>query len=267
MSETGFGATREIAVVTGASSGIGEVYARRLAGLGYDLLLTARRTELMEKLAAELREQNEIETRVVSVDLADAGQLDQLSKEIESLGSIGFLVHAAGFGYMGDFVDLPMEKHQRMLDVHMTATVRLCYATLPGMIESNVGSIVNVSSVAAWTVGPGQAMYNSSKAFVKTFSESLHMELDGTNVHVQALCPGVTYTGFHDTPEFAGFDRSEMPGSWMTPQDVVDESLAALKKNRAVCVPGSNNRFLTLLFKSDRVRRIAGKKVRKQAPK
>lgn len=267
MGDTDFGAMRKIAVVTGASSGIGEIFAQRLAADGYDLLLVARRTDLLDQLAARLKDQHGIQTEVMSVDLADPEQLGQLVGRIETLSTVAFLVNAAGFGYMGDFVNLPLEKHLRMLDVHVTATMRLCYAALPRMIEANEGTLINVASLAAWTVGPGQAMYNSTKAFIKTFTESLHAELDMTNVHVQALCPGVTHTGFHDTEEFSDFNRSEMPGSWMTPEEVVDESFEALTKNRPVCVPGFNNRMLSVLFRSDRIRRIAGEKVRKRPAK
>lgn len=267
MSESEFGVHREIAVVTGASSGIGEVFAQRLADEGLDLLLVARRTELLNQLADQLQERHGVCCEVMSVDLSEPPQREALVERIQSLPSLAFLVHAAGFGYMGEFVDLPLEKHLRMLEVHATATMCLCYAALPRMIEAKRGTVINVASLAAWTVGPGQAMYNSTKAFVKTFTESLHAELDGTGVRIQALCPGVTHTGFHDTDEFADFDRSEMPGSWMTPEEVVDESMAALERNRPVCVPGFNNRVLTYLFSSDRIRRIAGEKVRKRPAK
>ena len=253
-----------VSVITGASSGIGESFARRFASDGDDLVLIARRKELLNQLAQELNEEFGVRAEVVPADLTLHEDLDRVAERIAELPAIQTFVHAAGFGYMGDFVDLPMDKHMRMLDLHIRATVQLCYAALPKMIEANNGTIINVSSLAAWTVGPGQAMYNSTKAFVKTFTESLHAELDQTGVHVQALCPGVTHTGFHDTEEFRDFDRSEMPGSWMTPQDVVEESVAALRRDRAVCVPGFNNRVLSVLFRSDRIRRIAGEKVRKR---
>jgi short-subunit dehydrogenase len=267
VSDIGFGTTRPTAVVTGASSGIGEAFAHRLGGEGHDLLLVARRVSLLDQLGANLRQQHGIQCEILPVDLTDADQLDELVRRIGLLPSLAMLVHAAGFGYMGDFVDLPLEKHLRMLDLHITATMRLAYGTLPRMIASKSGALINVASLAAWTVGPGQAMYNSSKAFIKTFTESLHAELEGTGVRVQALCPGVTHTGFHSTEEFAEFDSADMPGSWMTPEDVVDESMAALQKNRPVCVPGFNNRVLTYLFSSDRIRRLAGEKVRKRPAK
>jgi len=264
VSEEKLGSHRKVAVITGASSGIGEVFARRLADAGHDLLIVARRKELLEKQATDLRDKTGVKVEWESLDLADSSQLDQLVRRIEEMSSIDFLVHAAGFGYMGDFVELPIEKHLRMLDLHTTATVKLCYAALPKMIRAKKGVLINVSSLASWTVGPGQCVYNSSKAFIKIFTESLHAEVRGTNVMVQALCPGVTRTGFHNTEEFAKFNSSDMPGPWMSPEDVVEESFASLAQNRAVCVPGLKNRVLTYLFSSDTIRRLAGDKVRKR---
>ena len=164
---------------------------------------------------------------------------------------------------MGTFTELPLEKHMRMLTVHVTAIIRITYAVLPRMIEADKGTLINVSSLAAFTIGPKQAMYNSTKAFVKTFTESLHVELEGTPVRVQALCPGLTVTGFHDTKEFERYDRSEMPNLWMSAEQVVQESLATPSR-RAVCIPGFKNRALARLFRLDSFRKLAGKVVRKQ---
>jgi short-subunit dehydrogenase len=202
--------------------------------------------------------------QVAQVDLANADQLDQFVMRLQALPAVACLVNNAGFGYIGDFTDLPLEKHLRMLDVHVTATVRLTYAVLPRMVEAGEGTLINVASLAAWTVGPGQAIYNSTKAFVKSFTEALHAEVEGTKIRVQALCPGITRTGFHDTEEFVGFDRSQMPNLWMSADEVVDESMAALRRNRPVCVPGFKNRVLAFLFGFNPIRRFAGKSVRKR---
>jgi short-subunit dehydrogenase len=197
------------------------------------------------------------------LDLAHSQQVDRLVEQLQGISTLSHLINNAGFGYMGDFVDLPLEKHLRMLDVHVTSLVRLTYAVLPGMLKRDEGAVVNVSSLAAWTVGPGQAMYNSTKAFVKSFTEALHAEVEGTNVRVQVLCPGITRTGFHDTDEFANFNKSDMPNLWMSAEEVVDESMACLERNRAVCVPGFKNRILASLFRFDTIRKAAGKTVRK----
>ena len=118
------------------------------------------------------------------------------------------LVNNAGFGTMGDFVDVRLQRHQAMLQVHIMAVVELTYAALPMMLANRCGHIVNVSSMSAYLIGPGQVTYAASKSFIKSFSESLQMELQGTGVDVQSLCPGMTHTGFHDTQDFTGFDRA-----------------------------------------------------------
>jgi short-subunit dehydrogenase len=264
-SSLGSFANKPVAVVTGASSGIGEVFARRLAAQQQPLLLVARRLDRLEQLAAQLKVDHGAEVDIYQSDLAEAGQLNELATHLRGIPNVGYLINNAGFGYMGDFADLPLHKHLAMLDVHVTAVVKLTHAVLPKMIEANQGTLINVSSMAAWTVGPGQAMYNATKAFVKTFTESLHAEVEGTNVRIQALCPGITHTGFHDTDEFSSFDKSEMPNLWMSADEVVEWSLSALDGNRAVCVPGFKNRVLTTLFRFDTLRRAAGKSVRKQS--
>lgn len=250
-------------MVTGASSGIGEAFARRLAAANHDLVLVARRVDRMRNLADELQQQHGVNTDLVPLDLADSRQVDRLVEKLQGISTLSHLINNAGFGYMGDFVDLPLEKHLRMLDVHVTSLIRLTYAVLPGMLERDEGTVVNVASLAAWTVGPGQAMYNSTKALVKSLTEALHAEVEGTNVRVQALCPGITRTGFHDTDEFANFNKSDMPNLWMSADEVVDASLASLERNRAVCVPGFKNRVLASLFRFDTIRKAAGKTVRK----
>ncbi len=253
-----------VTVITGASSGIGEVFSRVLAARQQPMLLVARRGDRLEELAEQLNREHGAEIVVRQCDLADAHQLDELARDLEQLPRVGYLINNAGFGYMGDFAELPLEKHLAMLDVHVTAVVKLTHAVLPKMLEANQGTLINVSSMAAWTIGPGQAMYNATKAFVKTFTESLHEEAEGTNVRIQALCPGITHTGFHDTSEFSNFDKSEMPNLWMTAEEVVQQSIAALDRDRALCVPGFKNRLLTYLFRMDTFRRAAGKSVRKK---
>jgi short-subunit dehydrogenase len=123
--------------------------------------------------------------------------------------------------------------------------MRLCRAALPGMVARRRGALINVASVAAFTPMPGNANYAATKAYLLTFSKALHAELMGTGVKVQALCPGFTCTGFHDTSEFDGFKRSQIPAiMWMTAEDVVAASLKALKRNQAVCIPGLRYRLL-----------------------
>ena len=155
----------------------------------------------------------------------------------------------AGFGTLGRFAELPIRLQLDMLAVHVLATVRLTRAALPGMLARRSGAIVNVSSIAPFLPGQGNVIYNAAKAGVTSFSESLHMELEGTGVVAQALCPGMTSTEFHATPLFrqSGFRRSTIPAPlWMPAEAVVEYSLRELGR-APVCIPGAHNRLLAFL--------------------
>lgn len=254
-----------LAVVTGASSGIGEVYANRLAERGYDLLLVARRNDRLAALQKKLSDQHHVSVEIAPTDLSVPEQITQLASRITSLSTLSMLVNNAGFGTMGNFIDVRLPRHQAMLQVHIMTVVELTYAALPVMLANQRGHIVNVSSMSAYLIGPGQVTYAASKSFIKSFSESLQMELQGTGVDVQSLCPGMTHTGFHDTQDFAGFDRAQMPkGLWMDCDRVVSASLRQLGGRPAVCVPGIRNKILAVLFGFGPIRALAGNVVRKK---
>ncbi|MFV2067223.1 MAG: SDR family NAD(P)-dependent oxidoreductase [Pirellulales bacterium] len=254
-----------MAVVTGASSGIGEVYAQRLAERGHDLLLVARRHDRLAALQKQLSDQHGTRVEIVRTDLSLSEQITQLAGRIAKLPTLSMLVNNAGFGTLGNFVDVRLERHRAMLQVHVMAIAELTYAALPVMLANRRGHIINVSSMSAYLVGPGQVTYAASKSFVKSFSESLQAELRGTGVDVQALCPGMTRTGFHDTSDFVGFDRSQMPrGLWMDSEGVVAASLRRLGGRRAVCVPGIRNKILAGLFGFGPIRALTGSVVRKK---
>ena len=235
-----------LALVTGASSGIGAVFAKKLAGRGHGLILVARRRDRLESLAGELTERFGVEAQVVAADLADPMDLGRLERLIRERTDLEFLVNNAGFGTAGRFSNVALSKNLDMLRVHCEATVRLSHAALPGMVGLKRGAIVNVSSVAGIIRVPGSAMYCSTKAFLNAFSETLSMELQETGVRVQALCPGFTYTEFHDSPEFAdNFDRGDIPKFlWLSADRVVDMSLTALKRDRVICVTGLKYRLV-----------------------
>lgn len=227
------------ALITGASSGIGEVFARRLAAGGFDLALVARREERLEALAAELAAAHGIQADVVAADLSDDGGVQKVTRYIESHPDLTLLINNAGFGKRGKFAEADLEGQLDMIRVHIIATVTLARAALPGMIRRGGGAIINVSSVAAFFPAAGGATYSASKIYLNNFSEALNAELDGTGVKVQALCPGFTYSEFHDTPEYNDFDRKEIPGAlWMSAEEVVDVSLAALATDKVIVVPG-----------------------------
>lgn len=256
------------AAITGASDGIGAVFAKQLAARGHSLILVARRTDRLEQLREELVGEFGIDAEVRPTDLSHPDDVRGLAGELSELTDVDLLVNNAGFGTMGDFVDVQSVKHSDMIQVHVSATVMLSHAVLPAMLQRGRGAIINVASMSAFLIGPGQTTYAASKTFLKSFSESLFEEVRDRGVYVQALCPGFTKTGFHNTDEFSRFDRSQVSaGLWMTPEAVVTESLQALDHRRkAVCVPSSKNRWLVRAMRLEFVRRLAGKNVRKKNP-
>ncbi len=242
---------RRTALVTGASSGIGEAFARRLAEEGFGLVLVARRKDRLEALAAELRASFGVFVEVLVADLARHDEIDRVADKIRGLETLEMLINNAGFGVPGPFAEVDLERNLDMISVHVVATMCLCRAALPGMIRRKCGAIINVSSVAAFMPLPQSATYCSTKAFIKLFSETLSLELKGAGVRVQALCSGFTVTGFHDTPEHARFNRSAIPKMmWITSEQVVSASLKALAHDQRVCIPGFKNRALVALLKN-----------------
>jgi len=250
--------------VTGASSGIGRCYAQQLANSGDDLLLTARDADRLEAVREPLADTG---VTVVSypADLSDPVQIARFAEVIGSLPRIDYLVNNAGFGTMGDFADVDAEMHQAMIQLHCTATVGFSHAALGLMRAVQRGTIVNVASMSAFLIGTGQATYAATKAMLVTFTESLQGELERDQIRLQVLCPGFTRTGFHDRLPLARFDRSQIPRrAWITPEQVVEASLAGLRSRRVLCVAGVKNRWLTRLLSIRKVRELAGKKVRKR---
>ncbi|NJP05900.1 MAG: SDR family oxidoreductase [Chloroflexaceae bacterium] len=235
------------ALITGASSGIGAAFARHLAAHGYHLVLVARREERLHALAQEISDAYQIQVTPLVADLACPSDVTRVEQHVMRLTDLDILINNAGFGTSGHFAEIDLDMQLDMIQVHINASVRLCRAALPGMIERQRGLLINVASIAAFLPAPGIVTYAASKNYLVTFSRALQAELVGTGVLVQALCPGFTYTEFHDTPEFATFQRSNVPAPlWMFADDVVNESLATLAHNRTVVVPGLKNRLLLL---------------------
>ncbi len=239
------------ALITGASSGIGEEFARQLAAGGFDLTLVARREERLRALADELGAAHAIRADVLAADLSTDEGIDRVSRAIEQSADLTLLINNAGFGTRGDFMEVPLARHRDMIQVHIVATVALAKAALPGMTERGAGAIINVSSIASFFPSGGGATYTASKVYLNNFSEALAAELQGTGVKVQALCPGFTYSEFHETQEYAGFDRKQIPDVlWMPATDVVAESLAALHGDRVIVIPGRRYRGIAATVNS-----------------
>ncbi len=232
---------KTVALITGASSGIGEQYALQLAGRCDEMILVARREEALSRLAARLSQQ--VKCHVLAVDLTDPIGRGYVLEAIRQIGPIRYLINNAGFGVMGHVADLGCAEQQQMVELHITVTLALCRAAIPFMQQLGGGYIINVSSLAAVSPCPGVAVYGASKAFLNSFSQSLAMELENDNIKVQCLCPGYTRTGFHQTEPFAEFDASKVPDEmWMEAGDVVRESLEALAGNKVLVFAGDVNR-------------------------
>jgi short-subunit dehydrogenase len=237
---------RRRAVVTGASTGLGAVFATALAQQQYDLTIVARSRERLEALAGRLRQSYGIAVEVVVADLTQSTALRTVEEHMAGDHALELLVNNAGFGTTGPFARLDPDQEEAEIRLNVLALVRLTRAVLPGMIARGRGAIINVSSLAAFAPGPYDATYGATKAFVNSFTEALHEELGGTGVHVQTLCPGFTHTEFQQR---AGVDISKIPTfAWMTPEAVVEASLSALQRRQVVCVPGLVNRLLALLM-------------------
>lgn len=226
------------ALITGASSGIGAAFARRLAVERYHLILVARREDRLNALAARLRQQHRVDVEVLVADLANAADVERVAQRIGECETLSMLVNNAGFGTNGHFAESDIEQQVRMIQVHLVATTRLSRAALPGMKERQRGAIINVSSAAAWVPVPDMVTYAATKSHLNTFSLGLSAELEGTGVQVQALCPGFTHTEFHDTSHFQSFDRSIFPAwAWMSARQVVAASLQGLEQGNVIVIP------------------------------
>ena len=238
--------SRPRALITGASSGIGEAFARQLAKRGHDLVLVARRRDRMEKLATELADAHGVEVEVVEADLAKDGDVSAVEERVRR-GDIDLLVNDAGFGTRGEFAGLPLARELEELDVNVRALMRLTHAALGPMVERGRGGVINVASTGAFQPVPHMATYAATKAFVLHFSEALHEEVKGKGVTVTCLCPGPVKTEFQ---EVAGVnDRSVPSMAWKSTDDVVESALKAVSARRAITVPGALNRLTATAVK------------------
>jgi short-subunit dehydrogenase len=225
--------------VTGASSGIGAAFARRLAGDGYDLVVVARNLGALEALRDECSERHAVEIEVMAADLTQPEELERVEQCLAAEPGFGLLVNNAGFGTAGLFALSDIDREEQEIRLNVVALVRLARAALGPMTGRGRGAIVNVSSLAGLGPNPYSATYGATKAFVNSFSEALSEELRDSGVRVQALLPGFTRTEFQDR---AGIDPSSVPSfAWMEAETVVDASLRALARADVVCIPGRGN--------------------------
>jgi short-subunit dehydrogenase len=239
--------------VTGASAGIGAEFCRQLAARGYGLVLVARRAQQLRALADELQQQFGSPSHITVLDLSRPGACSALADELEAAGiEVEFLVNNAGFGLPGHFTDAAWESHQGFIQLMMTAVCELTWRLLPAMQKQRKGYIVNVASLAGLVPSSaGHTLYGASKAFLVRFSESLALENHAFGVRVSALCPGFTYSEFHDvtgTRELV----SRLPSwMWMGAAEVVACGIDAVtgKKLQSVAIPGRVNRLIAGLVR------------------
>ena len=239
--------SRPLAVITGASSGIGAVFAERLA-VGHDLLLVARRREAMEALAARLTAKHGCAVEILQADLVDDKDTTLVAERIAAAENLALLINNAGFGTKGLFWETDLAEQEEMHRLHVLTTVRLCHAALRRMVPRNAGAIINVASVAAFVHRAGSASYSATKSWMTAFTEGIYLELESIRsaVKVQALCPGYTYSEFHDRLQL---DRDAIapPAMWLRAEFVVDESLKALPRGKLYVVPGRQYQAITAL--------------------
>ena len=240
-----------LAVITGASSGLGASFARKLAARGYDLVLIARREDRLQSIAREIGEQYHVRAEILAADLTDDAGLAAAAARIRDAADLGLLVNNAGFGSLGYFFRTDPNIQEQMHRLHVLATMRLTHAALVNLIpRGKAGTgVINVSSVASFAASPQSVSYCATKTWMNRFTEGLAMELavNSSPVVMQALCPGFILTEFHDVVRM---DRSRIPaGWWMTADFVVEESLRGFGRGELFVVPAWRYKLLVWILR------------------
>ncbi|MBX7248348.1 MAG: SDR family oxidoreductase [Caulobacteraceae bacterium] len=245
--------TRRLALITGASAGIGQAFARVYAAHGWDVALTGRRAERLHQLADDLRMQHGIETLVAPADLTDPAAPERLLEAIRGQGRVvDALVNNAGYSNTHGFAASAFADHRAFLQVLLEAPVELAHRVLPDMLERRFGRIINVASVAGLLPATGgDTLYGPTKSFLIKFSQGLHLEVRDRGVHVSALCPGYTFSEFHDVNgSRAAMNQAVPHWLWMQAEDVAVAGYEAVEANRPVCVPGAPYKTIAALLKA-----------------
>ncbi|OYT73960.1 MAG: short-chain dehydrogenase [Chloracidobacterium sp. CP2_5A] len=255
-------------LITGASVGIGEAFARRLAQEKANLVLVARREDKLRSLAAELAKQRGVTVDILAKDLSLPEAAGEVYAETERLGlRVDGLINNAGFGIGGRFAETDLKRNLEMLQLNIVTLTELTHRYLPGMLARRQGVVVNVASTAAFQAVPNLGAYAATKAYVLSFSEALHEECRGQGVLVMALCPGATATEFFNTANMAEGTARDMLRRAQTPEEVVEAALAGIRRRSSSVVSGFANALLsqaTRLVPRDLAARIAGNIMRER---
>lgn len=254
---------RPTALITGASSGIGEVLAQGCAAAHYDVVLVARSADKLQALARSLSSQYGIQASVQAADLARPGAAAALAAALQRKdGVVDVLINCAGVLQQGQFADMDSAQHQGMIDLNISALTAMLSAFLPGMVQRGQGRVLNVASIAAFQPIPTLATYAASKAYVLSLSESLSEELRGTGVTITTLCPGITATNMLTQASGANQKLNDLPDFLIGDvHEVAAQGLAACLRGDAICVPGAVNQAAVIASRSAPkwlVRRIGG---------
>ena len=234
---------RRTALITGASAGIGKAFVNLLAKEGYDLILVARRRDLLEQVAARMREQHDVSVTVMPADLADIGAARDIFRQVEEKGLfVDVLVNNAGFASSKAFSQSSWSDIHGEIQVMITALTELCHRFAPAMVDQGWGRIINLSSIAAFAPPTSSLLYTGIKSYVLNMSEALDMELKASGVHVTALCPGFTHSEFHDVMGTREA-MNRLPGfMWHDADEVGKAGYQAVMRGQPVCVPGVFNK-------------------------
>lgn len=234
---------RKLAVVTGASSGIGAELARVLAARGYDCVITARRVSRLEELAGELRSAHGVEVHVIGADLAQRDGAAKLHADVRALGRpVSFLANNAGFGVYGPFVEQPLDRIEEMLQLNVVSLTTLTRLFAAEMVAQGHGRILQIASVGAFQPSPLYAVYSATKAYVRDFSQAIHFELRGTGVTVTTMCPGLTESEFHEKADH--LKPKYMDPMMMSARSVAEIGVRAAERGKSGVTPGIANKLM-----------------------
>ncbi|WP_430815545.1 SDR family NAD(P)-dependent oxidoreductase [Carboxylicivirga sp. RSCT41] len=235
----------KLAIITGATSGLGKAFAYHLAREGWHLILTGRRMNCLRSIQSDLEIRFMVRVRVYGVDFFNSEELNEFTQYISQLPRIDMLINNAGFGNRKDFYEESFADQNKMLKVHITATSQIIHEVVPVMKRQNNGIIINVSSLCAYLPAPLSYFYCASKAFIVSLSECMHIDLKRFNIKVQALCPGFIKTEFHKRMGLCTHNSwLEEKILYMDKRAVVNTSLKMLSSSRVICIPGLVNKFI-----------------------